>query len=246
MHAPTSLLNRLDRLEQENRRWRRASGLLLVVLFATFTLAWRSPGRDVLEGERLVLRSADGTEYATLGPDGEGHPMLFLREGESHAVLTLNGPAVHLRGTDGRRSAFLGMDSRNASRLSLTSENLQDGVRAVVHEDGTSGVFVLGEKGFERASIEYPSGAGGQVTVRGEKGQVRGSFSVDPAHVASTILLDTSGRRRVGMLVQADGTPLVSMEDEEGRPRTNLTMKFDGSPRLETLHTNGQPSWKAP
>ena len=55
-----------------------------------------------------------------------------------------------------------------------------------------------------------------------------------------------TGRRRLGTIVQTDGTPLVTMEDERGRPRANLTMGFDGTPRLELLRADGLASFEAP
>ena len=246
MQGKPDIATRIECLERENRRWRRGTVLLSVAMLSAITLSLARPDDGLLEGKGLVLRDDAGVEYASLQLDSQGTPLLLIRKDESHAAITLSGPALHLRAPDGKRSVFLGVDTRGKTKLELTGENVMSGVRAVVHEDESSGVYLLDQEGYDRVTMETHPDAGSLVSLRGERSSLRAAFGLDQRGNASAILLDTSGRRRVGMLVQADGTPLVSIEDELGRPRANLTMKFDGTPRLEMLREDGQPSFTAP
>ena len=59
-----------------------------------------------------------------------------MRKDKSHAVLTLAGPGLVLRGDDGLRGAYLGIDTNGASVMELVSEKPSEGVRMLVREDG--------------------------------------------------------------------------------------------------------------
>ncbi len=246
MQQQPDIAHLIQRLERENRRWRRGTVLLLVGLLSAITLSLARPNDGLLEGNGLVLRDDAGVEYASLQLDSQGAPLLLIRKDESHAAITLAGPALHMRAPDGKRSLFLGIDTRGKTKLELTGENVMSGVRVVVHEDESSGVYLLDQEGYDRVTMETHPETGSLISLRGERSAIRAAFGLDQRGNASTILLDASGRRRIGMLVQPDGTPLLSMEDELGRPRVNLTMKFDGTPRLEMLREDGQASYTAP
>lgn len=240
------ILDRLVRLEHENRRWRRTAGVLAVTLCASFAIGFASSRPEVVEAERFVLRGADGTEHGSLGLDEQGSPTLLMRKDKSYAVLTLSAPGLLVRGPDGKRGAFLGIDTKGATLLELSSDKLQQGVKLAVDAEGSSGVYLRDAGGYPRATMETLAAGDSIFTVRGEKSALRGTFGLDVNGNASTLLLDSVGRRRIGMVVQTDGTPLLSMEDEATRVRANLTMKFDGSPRLELLREDGAASFKAP
>lgn len=255
MQTHDDILLRLQRLERESRRWKRGALALATALGATVltTIAAGFVGptpatsvEKVVEAERFVLRGADGTEHAVLGLDGQGNPNLLMRKGKAHAFLTLAGPGLHLRAPDGKTSSFLGIDTNGSNRLELTSERLQDGLRATVQPDGSAGFYAVDAEGRERVTMEYLAEGSSQLTVRDAKGLIRSHVGLDKNGVGSTLLIDSIGRRRLGMLLDPEGTPLLAIEDEAGRPRAKLTTEFDGTPRLELLREDGKPMFKEP
>jgi len=241
----TSLALRLDRLERENRRYRRTA-----LGAALGALAWMACGvaqsKTTLAAERIVLLGADGSEKATLEVDERGDPVLLLRNGSTSALLTTNGPSMLLRGPDGKTGAFVGIDSKNTSRLELTSHRVLDGVRLTAHEDGSAGVYVLDTQGRQRAALEAYGPGGSSLNFRDDRGRTRSTFGLDPADLPNAILMDADGGRRLGMVVQEDGNPLLEIADDHGRPRLEITTLFDGSPSLETKTEDGQSSFRAP
>jgi len=178
--------------------------------------------------------------------DQKENPMLTLRNGQSSALLTTNGPSLLLRGTDGKTGAFVGIDSKNTSRLELCSHRLLDGVRLSTHEDGSSGVYVLDVNGRERGGLESFSKGGAALNFRDGQGKMRGHVGLDESNLPNLILLDEAGGRRLGMLVQEDGNGLLEVADGRGQPRVQLSTLFDGSPRLELKREDGSPSFEAP
>lgn len=240
-----AVLARLDRLERENRRHRRAA---LLCALGCFTWLACSVGQDAhtLAAQRFALVAPDGTEKAVLELDDKGNAMLSMRNESASALLTTNGPSLLLRGPDGKTGAFVGIDSRNSARMELTSHRLLDGVRLSVHEDGSSGVYVLDADGKQRAGLESLSTGGAGIHLRDARGNVRGSFGMDPDDVPNLLLLDEDGVRRLGMLVQKDGNPSLELDDGKGRPRVEVSTLFDGSPAIEAYREDGSPAFRAP
>jgi hypothetical protein len=240
------LLIRLARLERSHHRYR-----LVAIAASLACFAWTACGllpqtKNTVTAERFVLLGADGSEKATLELDSKQNPVLLMRNGGASALVTTNGPSILLRGQDERTGAFIGIDSKNTSRLELTSHRLLDGVRLSAHEDGSSGVYVLDAQGLERGSLECLAGGSVSVSFRDRERRVRQQIGLDTENLASAILLDDDGVRRIGMVVQGDGVPLFEVADPKGNPRAQITTLFDGSPSLELKREDGQPAFRAP
>ena len=240
------VLDRLDRLERANRRYR-----LVLVAAGALCIVWTACGvapqvKNSLSAERFVLVAADGTEKATLELDQKGNPMLMLRSGQSSALLTTYGPSLLLRGPDGKTGAFIGIDSKNTSRVELSSHRLLDGVRLTTHEDGSSGVYVLDVNGRERGGLESFSNGGAALNVRDGQGRPRVQMGLDGSSLPNLVMLDEAGGRRLGMLVQEDGNGLLEVADQRSQPRVQISTGFDGSPSLELRREDGSPSFQAP
>jgi hypothetical protein len=241
-----AVLDRLDRLERANRRYR-----LAFVAGGCLCLAWAACGvapqaKNVLSAERFVLVAADGSEKGSLELDQKGNPMLVLRNGQASALLTANGPSLLLRGTDGKTGAFVGVDTKNTSRLELCSQRLLDGVRLTCHEDGSSGVYVLDVNGRERGCLQSFSKGGAALDFRDGQGSLRGHVGLDEANLPNLVFLDQAGGRRLGMLVQQDGNGLFEVADQRGQTRVQISTQFDGAPRMELKREDGSPSIEAP
>lgn len=237
---------RLLRLERENRRFKLAAGLSTLLLFTWTACSVAPQAKSTVSAERFVLTNPDGSEAGHLGFDEGGNPILHLVKGHATAALSLVGPGLVLRGPDGKTTAYMGVDSRNTSRIELTSERLMDGVRLTAKPDGSSGVYVLDSTGRERGSFEALSIGGANLLFRDGNGKVRTQLGVDPENAPSLILLDERGVRRLGTVIQTDGNAVLELQDLQARPRLQLTTQFDGSPRLEMLREDGAASFTAP
>ena len=170
-----ALSSRLDRLEREARRWRAGALGLGLALVASLGLSAKDPARpaspsvvqDEVRAKRLVLVDADGAEAGVLELDGKQNPHLLLRKEQRLGVLTLSGPGLLVR--DGRRGAFVGVNTQGASTLELTGEDLTQGARVTVQEDGSTGFYALEKGGKQRVGIELLSTGHAQFTARDEQ-----------------------------------------------------------------------------
>src|SRR5262245_27945794 len=239
------VLDRLDRLERSNRRYRLALAAAGSLCFAWTACSVGSQAASTQSAQRFALLDADGKEKATLELDQKGNPMLLLRNGQASALLTTSGPSLLLRGPDGKTGAFVGIDTKNTSRLELCSNRLLDGVRLTVREDGSAGAYVLDVSGRERGALESLSKGGAGLNLRADQGRVRSNLGLDEAGISTLILLDEAGVRRAGMAVQEDGNPLLEMADGRGQTRLHFTTLFDGSPRMELRKEDGGLSFQA-
>ncbi len=248
MHDSVTVLTRLERLEREGRRWRALAVGLGLLLVGTLAAGFATPAADVVRAQKFVLEAPDGTEHGTLALDPNKSPYLLLRRDKASAILTLSGPGLALRGEDGKRGAFLGVDSTGAAKLDLFSPKVLDGVRLAVQDNGTAGVYVLSETGSEAGSMESFPGRGALFTARDKKRLPRVIFGLDEQYIPTLMMLDNKGRRRIGMLVNPteEGEALFAIEDGQGLSRGELAQSFDGSVKLRLLREDGKPSYEAP
>jgi hypothetical protein len=238
------LAERLARLERAHRRTK-----LVAIAASLGCFAWTACSlvqtKNTVSAERFVLLGSDGSERATLELDSKGNPLLLMRNGSASAILTTNGPSLLLRGPDGKTGAFVGIDSKNTSRVELSSSRLLDGVRLTTHEDGSCGVYVLDSDGRERGAFESLASGNTSLSFHDANGRLRGQVGLDANKVPNLILLDEEGARRIGMVVQ-ENAGILELEDEKGRTRAQLTTLFDGSPQLEFKRDDGTSSYRAP
>jgi hypothetical protein len=242
-------LARLDLLERQNRRLRRAVAALALCITAFGALSSRraEPAQTPeVRAERFVLVDPGGAELGSLGVDGKGFPLILLRKDKASAVLTLANPSLALRGDDGKRGAWIGQDTQGGVGMKLYGEKLLDGVAINVKPDGASGIYVLGADGRERATMELLADGTSAFGSRDQRGLPRTFFGLSPAGVPSLMLLDQNGAKRAGMLVNPDGAPLLSLDDARGQSRIELSQRFDGHARVRTFDEAGKTSFEAP
>ncbi len=252
MHSPQDLLLRVERLERDNRRWKRsflALGLLLLgATAAGFARPHQTP--EEIVAKRFILQDASGEDVGLFGPDRNGNPHLTFRGEAGMALLGVTQPGLLIRHADGKRGSFLGLDGRGGSQLSLTGTEFTNGIKLVVQEEGTSGVYVLNDTGRERVSMEYLSNGNSQFTTRDDDGKVRGFFGHDAGGTSSLVLLDGGGVRRIGALVHPEegspDVPVFAVQDSQGRLRSELTLNLDDSATLRMFRQDGKPVFTAP
>lgn len=106
-----SVLERLAKLERQNRRFKRAGLVAMVLAGATLLLGQATPQWKV-EAERFVLKDADGKVRAELGMAGHG-PLLALydEDGARRAVFGIaeRGPGIFFLDAIQKRRVALGV-----------------------------------------------------------------------------------------------------------------------------------------
>jgi len=114
-----TLTERLDRLERENRRWRRAGTGVLIVIAAFALMGQAIQGRvpKAMEAERFVLRDTGGRVRAALGMEADGSVGLWLLDsaGKTRAGVGVSregSPVMALADQTGKVTPFADTDRR--------------------------------------------------------------------------------------------------------------------------------------
>jgi hypothetical protein len=229
---------RLDRLERESRRWRRAALGAWLAIAALLLLGQgsprgaRPPAPRAVEAERFVLRNAQGRAGATLGWEADDMPRLVLHDpaGRPRTLLTVGSggaPGLSLLGADGK-----------TVRAAL-----------VVGPDGAPGLALFDAAGKPRlaAALFHTGGAGGAgrepapaLVAYDSAGVVRATFGLRATDVAGLELADGRGAARAVLRVQPDGAPDLALRDGEGRGRASLGVLADGTPALNLHGADGR------
>jgi len=84
-----SIVERIDLLEREVRRWRRAAVILTAFVVALATMAHAYPGARVLEAQRFVLKDSQGRVRVELGGDNDHSIALRFKDDSGASRLTL-------------------------------------------------------------------------------------------------------------------------------------------------------------
>lgn len=168
LRAEGRIVNRLDQLERDNRRLRRYTTTMLVVVAMVLglgtALVWYSvrsglPGSPVtVSARQFVLRDSDGNVRGVWGLDDSGAVRLSLSDaGERQRVrlsLLRDGSAgLSLADSADRKLAVLGLLPDHTANLALTDP--QGIPRAVlgVAPDGSSNLVFADREGATRAGL---------------------------------------------------------------------------------------------
>jgi hypothetical protein len=134
MNAPTmeALAQRLEKVEQQNRRLRGAGIAVVVLAAAGLLMGQAMPRAQTVEAREFILRGAEGKVRADLVAFKDGLALTLLDEsGKSRATLAVDKPGP---------------------RLSLYDENGKPRARLAVYEDGPA-LILLDENGMFRVSL---------------------------------------------------------------------------------------------
>lgn len=166
--SEATLRMRLDRMERESRRLRRASTALLVAFAVLVGLGsvggyimWQrgtTVGADVVQARRFVLRDGAGRVRAMWGTTDDGSAQLVLQDHDGRprarlSVLHDGSPGLALVDPDGRARAVLGLLPDET--ISLVLADRQGRSRAVLGltaREASSLVFADG-RGVTRAGM---------------------------------------------------------------------------------------------
>jgi len=134
------LAKRLDRLENENRRYKRVATLLLVAVGSVFLMAQVQPKR-VVEAEAFVLKDETGKTRAWLGMAKDGAGFTIQPDGkvEQHEA-TESGPILQFLDKDGKMRVLLGVKrdwAGETAYVSLLDKHGSRGSGLTVAPDGS-------------------------------------------------------------------------------------------------------------
>lgn len=105
-------MQRLDRLERENRRSKRAAAALAIGIAAVVLMGQARPATKVVEAEQFVLLDPAGKPRGMLSvsPDGSAGLALVDKDGKPRAELGVEAdgrPGLVLKDPDGNQRAVL-------------------------------------------------------------------------------------------------------------------------------------------
>lgn len=214
MSEPTldTLTQRLDRLERGNRWWRRGAVLVVLSLAGALVIWAGSLKGQRLEVERLIIRDARGAVRATLGPEGDKGGVLLKFFGKDSQAKE-------------QASAIFGVltDTVVSSSAVLILSSKPDPTQA------TGNISALAANSDSIFTIRYGKTQGGLM-----------------AAADGTLLTtaDKEGRAVLTVGSTPDG-PFLALADGQ-RPRVGMTLDADGTPSIKVLTKDGKVIWKAP
>ena len=111
-----ALQTRLQRLERQNRVFRRGALAMAIIASVAVLVAAQAPPRSqTMQSERFTLKDAQGRERAWLGMGREGPVLRFLNEnGRERAGLEMGREGIVLRVLDSRGRLQTGLSLENS------------------------------------------------------------------------------------------------------------------------------------
>jgi hypothetical protein len=156
-----AILERIGNLEAQNRRLRRGSIAIVVLLSTVILMGQAAPSPRVVEAQRFILKDSDGNVRGWMGTIGKGselslgnvnaQPMMRL-------IVSTDASDLHFFGS--RKSGMnLGLDSGNPDISMMGAEgNGRAGIAfgkdgpALTLEDGTGFSTIIGTTHLEKGA----------------------------------------------------------------------------------------------
>jgi hypothetical protein len=203
-----TLATRVEALEQQNRLFKRAGLVLLLLPAALLVMGQAQPGRT-LEAQNFVLTDANGTKRADLtvpsgNKEGAGILRFFDSAGDVTAILGPNGYTIFGVGKATYNSEK-GPVSIPIQRVSLGTDGLSFSAA-----DGKI-IIVLG--GIDKPDLSAPPIPRLQLFDSDEKERVE--LSGQSGSTVAFRLYDETGNTRMGLGLTTDG-PYVRLSDSNG------------------------------
>jgi hypothetical protein len=134
LHA---ILNRLSKLEAQNRMLKRGAAAILIALSALVLMAQGAPPSRFVEAQKFVLKDAKGNVRAWLGVIGEGSELILGNSDQQPRMsLEVSVDAADLHFFGSRKSGMtLGVNSGKPA-ISLVDVNGNGGAELSFAENG--------------------------------------------------------------------------------------------------------------
>lgn len=220
--AEGGLVARVERLERQNRRLRRALVSVAVLTAAGLLMAPapRTPPKPVRTSE-LQIVDDQGVARISMRVAANGDPKLLVTAAAGDAIeLGMNEghPELSLRALD-RAKAVLGIE-KDGPALDLASA---DGSRtAKVRAGGSLGLFVGDTTGGRRAASVTLGDTGPSVSLVSPDESGSPAIALQLSSPFGPLLAVTKGLASASLNVSPDQDPSVTITDGKGRDRAVL------------------------
>jgi hypothetical protein len=238
METPVELLVlRIDRLERENRRFRRAATAIALGVAAVFLMGQAVPKSPAVETQKLVLKDKRGKIRAVLGQFSEDEPFGLLVFDANQRIRTK-----------------LGLEADGSPILALTDDRGVD--RVMLHP--ALGLRVLGDGPSVTLGVNY--GNEPALHLNDKDGWTRAALVLTGTNTAPILkFLDPRGNVRAWIGAMSDGKAqlLLMNRPEPTQPgravdlsRPNVaataTLEVDADGAMGLRFFRGGTIWKAP
>jgi hypothetical protein len=192
------LVERIERLERENRRWRWGSGLAMTAgLVVMIGGAQRANDAKVVEAEQFIVRDKDGNERVRLGVGSNGAAGLVLQDKDRKGGIDL------VSSSEGR--PYLDVWNKTMGHLML-----------VATPDRMAVDFLDAKRvGQIALRIEKPSGNQYLSFLMGGKGSLNLGLNEDGS--GGLGIFDSAGQRRTELWQGRDAGPVLRVFDADGK-----------------------------
>jgi len=198
-HMPEwkTLVERLERLERQNRRLKRGGILGLALVGAAALMGQAPPAGQTVEAEGFILRGPNGKARAELAMRG-GEPRLILRDANEKeqvrlAVLADGSPALTFYYNDWRPNLMLKAGGVGPA-LTLYDKEGKTAAVVGVYSDGSPSLTFMDKAQKTRAILGILSDGSPGLAFQ-----------------------DRAGARRTALGVMPDGSPALTFGDTGGR-----------------------------
>lgn len=226
------LAGRIDRLERENRRFRRAATVIALSVAAVFLMGQTAPKSPAVETQKLVLKDKRGKIRAVIGAFSEDEPYGLLvfdanqriraklgLEEDGSPRLTLNDergaervtlhPAVGLRVQGDGPSVTLGVTHGNEPTLHLNDKDGWTRAALVLTSANTAPILkFLDPRGNARAWIGAMSDGKAQLLLMNRPQPTPPAPAGTPSRpsIAASATLEVEADGAMGLRFFRDGT----------------------------------------
>jgi len=250
-----NLVQRMDRLERQNRRMKLAAVLMLVGIAAVIGMGQAGFGKQrIITAEQFILQDKNGNPRGGLyvRPDGSaslgitdskekprflvtvkpnGDPSLSM-SGEKQELLALTPSAIGLQDREGNPRILLAEQLNGGASLNIYQKN---GQRIALT---SSGLVSRDRKDTIRyATITLPNGTT-RLKISGENNQ-----TMELWHDSITFKKDD--KIRATLWLQDNGDPVLKFVDNYGKSRLNLLLE-KGTPIIGIFNESEKLTWTAP
>lgn len=237
-HTPAdALVRRIERLERENRRLKRAGAAIVLGILAVLLMGQAVPKGPTIEAQRFVLKDKRGKVRAVLGEGADGETGLFVYDGKQRpramvAMLEHDAPVIQLA------------DDRGVPRVAL---------------DPTGGLAITGDGPRVLLGVTY--GTEPMLQLIDKEGWTRASLALATGPSPAPILkfLDPRGNARMWLGAMSDGRAQLLMmgRPPQRQPGPTVDLSRATIPGTATLEVDadgagslqfrrGGTMWKAP
>lgn len=233
-----NIQERLEHLEQENRRLKRIGILSVFILCSVLIMGQVSTQNRILEAEGLSIRDASGKRRVWIGSTNNGSMGIDLFNSYGKALVSMGTNKREVYGSNEINSDayFTFFDEQGQQPFGVYNRNKQVNL-AMKSPNGT---ILLGE--LNDGTIRNSG-----VWLYDSNFHLRASYGLKNDGSPILSLGDKNSKYRLQLAVVDNGDPAIILSDPNGKNRVILAVRgYYGEPVLGLLDSNGKPLFIKP